>query len=90
MLLTLQIAAISFFTCGAWIYYGIRRMLFKRGYPVSVFVYSGNCWPHYRDLIEKSPELERRRLIRRRTCMIFCFAAAGILVLLTPLAAPRP
>ena len=87
MLTILQISAIVFFTSGAWLYYGIRRLLFTRGYPISNFVYSGNCWPHYRDLIAKSPEPEQRRLIFRKTCMTFCFTVAGLLVVLMPIAA---
>ncbi len=83
-------AAIISFSCGAWLYYGIRRLLFKRGYPVSVFVYSGNCWPHYRDLIAKSSEPERRRLVRRRTWMILFFSLAGFLVLALPFAVRHP
>ncbi len=87
MLTVLQIAAIAFFTCGAWLYYGIRRLLFARGYPISNFVYSGNCWPHYRDLIAKSPAPEQRRLRLRQAWMTFCFTVAGLLVLLMPIAA---
>jgi hypothetical protein len=89
MITLLQIAAIAFFTCGAWLYYGIRRLLFARGYPISNFVYSGNCWPHYRNLIEKSSEPEQRQLKLRKTCMTFCFAVAGLLVLIMPVVAPR-
>lgn len=90
MLSILQIASLVFFTCGAWLYYGIRRLLYSRGYPISNFVYSGNCWPHYLDLIEKSTESEQRRLRLRKSCMVFCFTIAGLLVLLMPMFSPRP
>jgi hypothetical protein len=73
----LQAASILFFVCGACLYYNIRRLLFARGYPISVFVYSGPCWPYYRDLVEKSDAPERRRLRARKTAMIVCFALAG-------------
>ena len=85
----LQIAATLFFVCGACLYYNIRRLLFARGYPISIFVYSGPCWPHYRDLIAKSGEPERRRLIARKAATTGCFALAGLSLMLASLLALR-
>ncbi|MFA7174052.1 MAG: hypothetical protein WC340_11695 [Kiritimatiellia bacterium] len=64
-----QIISTLLFACGASLYYGIRRTLYKQGYPVSVFVYSGPCWSHYRDLIQKSTPAARRRLKTRKFAM---------------------
>ena len=83
--LFLQLASIVSFSCGACLYYGIRRLLYKRGYPVSVFVYTGPCWPHYSDLIAKSPEPERSRLKARKTAMTVCFTLAGACLILSTL-----
>lgn len=81
----LQAVSILCFVGGACLYYNIRRLLFARGYPVSVFVYSGPCWPHYRDLIEKSDGPERRRLKARKSAMTLLFAAAGVCLALASL-----
>ncbi len=80
-----QLASIVCFSGGACLYYGIRRLLYKRGYPVSVFVYTGPCWTHYSDLMAKSPEPERSRLKTRKTVMTACFTLAGACLILATL-----
>lgn len=78
----IQIIATLLFCYGASLYYGIRRTLHKQGYPVSIFVYSGPCWGHYRDLIEKSTPSVQRRLKARKAAMILSLilALAGVLL----------
>ena len=86
----LQLLALLFFICGSVLYYGIRILLHKRGYPVSLFVYSGPCWGFYRDLIEKSAPPEQKRLKARKAVMTALFILAGIcLVLSTMVARPQ-
>lgn len=77
-----QIIATLLFCYGASLYYGIRRTLHKHGYPVSIFVYSGPCWGHYRDLMEKSTPAARRRLKARKIAMTISLilALAGVLL----------
>lgn len=90
LLLTLQTVAVVFFTAGAWLFYGLHRLLSKRGYPISVFANRGNCWTCYRDLLAKLPEREQRLLKLRRACMFACFAVAGLLLLAMPFVPPQP
>jgi len=71
-----QLISIALFVCGAYTYYNIRRTLYKEGYPVSIFVYSGPCWKHYQDLITKSEPAEQHRLKFRKRFMILCMALA--------------
>lgn len=78
----LQLAALASFTVGACLYYGLRRLLHRHGYPVSAFVYSGSCWPHLQDLLEKSDPPARRRLKARRTAIIATLTLAGALLVL--------
>ncbi|MDD2600469.1 MAG: hypothetical protein PHO37_14805 [Kiritimatiellae bacterium] len=77
-----QIISTLLFVCGASLYYGIRRTLYKQGYPVSIFVYSGPCWSHYRDLIRKSTPAAQRRLRARKIAMTLSLllALAGVLL----------
>ena len=82
-----QIISILLFICSASAYYNIRRTLHKRGYPVSIFVYSGPCWGHYKDLIEKSEPHEQRRLKARKALMIIFLALAFAGLLLSSLIA---
>ncbi len=79
----IQMLSVVLFITGASLYYNIRRTLYRHGYPVSVFVYSGPCWGCYRELIEKSAPEEQRRLRRRKTAMSVCLALALLLMLLT-------
>ena len=72
----IQVISILLFISSASAYYNIRRTLHKLGYPVSIFVYSGPCWGHYKDLIEKSAPQEKRRLKIRKTLMIISLALA--------------
>lgn len=77
-----QIISTLLFVCGASLYYGIRRTLYKQGYPVSIFVYSGPCWSHYRDLIQKSAPAEQWRLKARKLAMVISLVLAlgGVLL----------
>ncbi len=79
----IQFFTIALFIIGSCIYYNIRRTLHKQGYPVSIFVYSGPCWEHYKDLINKSEPAEQRRLKLRKTVMTACISMAIILLLIS-------
>lgn len=77
----IQSVAIILFITGACLYYNIRRTLHKQGYPVSVFVYSGPCWEHYNNLIQRSEPAQRRRLKLRKRAMAACLITAIVLVI---------
>lgn len=79
----IQLVSTGLFVVSACLYYNIRRTLHKRGYPVSIFVYSGPCWGHYKDLIEKSEPAEQRRLKLRKAAMTASMVLALVLVLLS-------
>jgi len=79
----IQLAAVLLFITGACLYYNIRQTLFKKGYPVSKFVYSGPCWDYYNDLIKKSEPAEQSRLIMRKRIMSVCLISALLLLLVT-------
>ncbi len=77
----LQLISILLFIHGAWLYYAIRRLLHRKGYPVSIFVYSGSCWPHYKHLIDSTPPPARNQLKMRKLLMTASFVAALILLI---------
>jgi hypothetical protein len=79
----LQISALLLFGVGATLYYNIRRTLHRWGYPVSLFVYSGECWSHYRDLIAKSDAPQQRRLMLKKHLMSLCLISALIILLIS-------